>query len=634
MSKYYFSYLLFFISSVYLYSQNLDYSILGLTKELTENANACVRNQEVLVNINSQKAMTITIKRVVTVFNEYGQRHIDAVQSYDKSQKIVSIEAQVYNQMGMEIKKFKRKDFKDQSVADGISIYTDNRILFLDYTPTQYPFTVVYTCVVETSNTAFIPGWYPVESYYVSVQNSEVKFTFPSNLGFKFKEYNFEGYSIEKEEKSNSLAYKVANLQALKREDYSPSFTKFTPYVLFGLNKFHLEGVDGEAEDWQKFGSWVYTNLLVGTDEVSPETKAKIKAHVGNETDPMKIAQKVFEYVQNKTRYVSIQLGIGGWKPMLAKDVDRLGYGDCKALTNYTRALLEAVEVPSYYTIIYGDRDKRDIRNDFVSMQGNHVILAIPDNNELRWLECTSQIAPFDFQANFTDDRYALLVKPEGGELVRTTQYSENDNSQITKGNYTILSDGSLSGKVTIKSKGTQYDSKYTLERNSQKDLEEHYHDYFFAIKNLKWEKVNFSNNKDDIEFTEELKIEGSNYASKSGSNMIFALNAFNQYNKVPARYRTRLNPFEITRGFFDSDEIIITISEGYSIDSKPDNFEVKDKFGIYKTEVSVVNNQVIYKRELTLNKGFYEKADYENFRKFIEQISRNDNAKIVLTKN
>lgn len=633
MCKFYFSYILLFISSVYLQAQNLDYSILGISKELTENANACVRNQELLVTINSQKSMTISTKRVVTVFNEYGQRHIDAVQSYDKSQKIISIEAQIFNQMGMEVKKFKRKDFKDQSVADGISIYTDNRILYLDYTPTQYPFTIVYTSVVETSNTAFIPSWYPVESYYLSVQNSEVKFTFPSNLGFKFKEYNFEGYTIEKEENSNSLSYKVANLQALKSEDYSPSFAKFTPSVLFGLNKFHLEGVDGEAEDWQKFGSWVYANLLVGTDEVSPETKAKIKAYVGNETDPMKIAQKVFEYVQNKTRYVSIQLGIGGWKPMLAKDVDRLGYGDCKALTNYTRALLEAVEVPSYYTIIYGDRDKRDIRNDFVSMQGNHVVLAIPDNDELRWLECTSQIAPFDFQANFTDDRNALLVKPNGGELVRTTNYSESNNSQITKGAYTINQEGTIAGNITIKSKGTQYDSKYTLERTSQKDLEEHYHDYFFAIKNLKWEKVNFSNNKDAIEFTEELKIEGSNYASKSGATMIFALNAFNQYNKVPARYRTRLNPFEVSRGFFDSDEISITIPEGYTIDSKPDNFEINEKFGSYKTEVSVVNNQIIYKRAFTMNKGFYEKADYENFRKFIEQISRNDNAKIVLLK-
>lgn len=84
---------------------------------------------------------------------------------------------------------------------------------------------------------------------------------------------------------------------------------------------------------------------------------------------------------------------------MLAKDVDRLGYGDCKALTNYTRALPQVVGVPSYYTIIYGDRQRRDLHQDFVSMQGNHAILAVPVKDQIYWLECTSQVHPFGFKA-------------------------------------------------------------------------------------------------------------------------------------------------------------------------------------------------------------------------------------------
>ena len=58
-----------------------------------------------------------------------------------------------------------------------------------------------------------------------------------------------------------------------------------------------------------------------------------------NETDPIEKAKIVYKYMQEKTRYISVQVGIGGFKPMLAKDVDRLGYGDCKALSNYTKAL-------------------------------------------------------------------------------------------------------------------------------------------------------------------------------------------------------------------------------------------------------------------------------------------------------
>lgn len=605
-----------------------------IPKELKENANACIRLQETEINIKSRRSMTIKSKRVVTVFNEYGLRHMDASQYYDKSLKIVTIEAQILNSLGSEIKKFKKKDFRDQSIADGISIYTDNRALYLDYTPISYPFTIVFECEVETSNTAFIPSWAPLENYFLSTEKSKITISYPQDLGFKYKEDNFDGFSIQKTDETGKLSFEANNIEALKQEDYAPSLRKFTPLVIFGLNKFHLEGVDGEAETWSNFGSWVYTNLLSGTDELSEETKSKIKAHVGNETDALKITEKVFEYVQNKTRYVSIQMGIGGWKPMLAKDVDKLGYGDCKALSNYTRALLNVVGVESYYTIIYGDKYRRDINPDFVSMQGNHAVLCIPYQNELKWMECTNQIVPFDFQANFTDDRKALIIKSSGGEIIDTKVYSEKNNSQKTIGNYSLNPDGKITGTVSIKSKGTQYDRKYELERSSKDELDKHYKNYFSTINNLQWKNPMFENNKQAIEFTEKIDLEAENYASKSGQRILFALNAFNQYSSIPKRYRTRSAPFEISRGFYDHDDINIDLPENFSVESIPESVEFLEKYGHYKTEIQLNDKKVVYKRSLTINKGFYSKSEYDEYRKFIEKIARNDNAKMVLIQN
>ncbi|WP_299519685.1 DUF3857 domain-containing protein, partial [uncultured Flavobacterium sp.] len=596
-----------------------------------ENANACIRLQETEINIKSRRSMTIKSKRVVTIFNEYGLHHMNASQYYDKSLKIVSIEAQILNSLGSEIKKFKKKDFRDQSIADGISIYTDNRALNLDYTPISYPFTLVFECEVETSNTAFIPSWAPLENYFLSTEKSKITISYPQDLGFKYKEDNFDGFSIQKTDETGKLSFEANNIEALRQEDYAPSLRKFTPLVIFGLNKFHLEGVDGEAETWSNFGSWVYTNLLSGTDELSEETKSKIKAHVGNETDALKITEKVFEYVQNKTRYVSIQMGIGGWKPMLAKDVDKLGYGDCKALSNYTRALLNVVGVESYYTIIYGDKYRRDINPDFVSMQGNHAVLCIPYQNELKWMECTNQIVPFDFQANFTDDRKALIIKSSGGEIIDTKVYSEKNNSQKTIGNYSLNPDGKITGNVSIKSKGTQYDRKYLLERKSKDDLDKHYKNYFSTINNLQWKNPMFENNKQAIEFTEKIDLEAENYASKSGQRLMFALNAFNQYSAIPKRYRIRNSPFEIARGFYDFDDIAIDLPENYSVESIPESVEFQEKFGHYKTEIQLNEKKIVYKRSLTINKGFYAKSEYEEYRKFIEKIAKNDNAKLVL---
>lgn len=616
-------------------AQDIEYTVANIPTELKENANAVVRLDQKEIVIASRKSMVITTKSIVTVLNENGLQHMDLSEYFSGRSRVKSIEAQVYNSFGKEVKKIKRKDFKENSVSEG-AIITDSKVLFYDYTPVEYPFTIVFQSEVETTNTAFIPSWYPIQGFSVGVEKAVFNIQTAPDLGFKYKEFNMlAAPAISKQEKTGGVSYVATNLAAYKQEDYSPSFSSYAPNVIMGLDTFNYEGLDGTATNWKDFGSWVYSGLLKGTDEIPAETQNKIKALVGDEKDPIKKAKIVYKYVQDKTRYISIQLGIGGWKPMLAKDVDRLGYGDCKALTNYTRALLEVVDVPSYYTVIYGDTQKRDFNQDFVSMQGNHAILAVPVNNKMYWLECTNQKTPFGFQGDFTDNRFALVIKPEGGEIIKTQEYQPQDNTQISKGKYIIDEQGNIAGSVLIKSKGTQYDNKFNYEDKSNENLTKIYKSYFNNINNLKLKKINLQNNKEDVEFSEDIAIEATEYAKPTGGRMIFAINAYNQISGVPQRYRQRNNPFEIMRGFYDYDEITIDIPKGMTIEAKPENFELKGAFGEYKTELAVVNeSQLIYKRTFKANPGYYDKKEYENFRKFREMIAKNDNAKIVLVKN
>lgn len=627
-------YLFFLFASANFYAQNQNYSTAKIPPDLLENAHAVVRLNQQTIAISSRKSMLISTTRVVTILDENGLRNINAGEYFSNSSKIKSIEATVLNKDGTEIKKIKRRDFKESSVSEG-SIITDNKLLYLDYTPISYPFTLVFESAVETSNTAFIPSWYPVESTFVGTEMTSIAISYLPELGFKYKEFNFDNaLKIGKEETSNSITYSAKNIPPFKSEEYAPASKNFLPNVMFGLTSFHLEGVEGEASDWKNFGTWMYESLLKNTTEIPLETQNKIKQLVGNEKDPLKITKLIYQYVQDKTRYISIQLGIGGWKPMLAKDVDRLGYGDCKALTNYTRSLLQTVGIPSYYTIIYGDTEMRNLQQDFVSMQGNHVILGVPIDNKIHWLECTSQDNPFGFQGDFTDNRFALIIKPDGGEIIRTHEYKTEENSQSSKGSFTINAEGNLSGAVVIKSKGTQYDNKFYNEKKSAEERIKFYKNYFWHINNINLQKIGFINNKETVEFQEDIAIEAVGYASISSGRMMFVLNAFNPSKNIPQRYRTRTNPFEIDRGFYDYDEIVITLPAEYSIEAKPDNFELKDKFGYYKTEYSVVNeSEIKYKRTYQINPGLYDKDEYESFRKFKETIAKIDNAKIVLIK-
>jgi transglutaminase-like putative cysteine protease len=617
------------------YAQNPTYSTLSIPDSLKQNANAVVRYSKIDISITSRNAMKTKVIRALTVLNELGLKELELSENYDKSTRVSRIEATVYDSFGKELKTYKKHDFKDVSVADGFSVFSDDRELYLDYTPTTYPFTMVFESEVETSNTVFIPSWTPFEGYLVSSEYSELVLNYKPELNLRKKEINFSSaFKIVKEETPSSIHYVVKNLTAKKREELNAGYNELFPYVYFAVEKFSYEGVEGSALNWNEFGKWYYQALLADTEEIPEETQQKIKKLVGNEKDPIEIARIIYKYVQEKTRYVSIQVGIGGWKPMLAKDVDKLGYGDCKALTNYTRSLLKLFNIPSYFTLVYAGNKIRNFTTDFAFSQGNHAILALPTTNEMLWLECTSQVQPFGFQGDFTDDRFTLVIKPEGGEIVKTKTFTDEDNITILNGTYHMDADGNIGGKIAITSKGLSYDNEFGKLRLSRENQVKKYKEEFNTINNLKINKITINDDPKKVVFEENLEFEAESYAQSTAGKLMFALNAFDQNSEVPKKYRTREFPFQIERSFTNQDEIEIVLPEGFKVEAKPNGIEQKNEFGYYKIEFLDLNNgKLKCLRKLVLNKGQFGKEKYEEYRKFRELIAKNDNSKVVLSK-
>ncbi len=118
--------------------------------------------------------------------------------------------------------------------------------------------------------------------------------------------------------------------------------------MLVAIDRFHLDGHDGKAEKLEELGLWMYNDLLDGRAKIPEATALKIKNLVHGIEDPMEKARKVYEFVQQNTRYISVQVGIGGLQPITAAEVDKVKYGDCKGLSNYMMGLLDIAGVPSY----------------------------------------------------------------------------------------------------------------------------------------------------------------------------------------------------------------------------------------------------------------------------------------------
>lgn len=610
-----------------------EYSTVNIPKNLQVNASSVVRNDEININIPKQDKLIYSRSLAVTVMSKEGNSHVTSYVEYDKSRKIKKLDAILYDSDGNELQKFKKKDFKDISAIEGGTLYSDNRVKFITYNPEKYPYTIVINYLIETANTAFLPNWYLNTNYNSSIQKKSLNIVFDSVLGFRYKIFD-PNQIFTLSEKSGVFKVEAKNLETILAEQYSPDLYNVIPNITFALDKFHMQGLDGEAKTWEEFGKWKYENLLNGLDELPKETILKISELVKNTKSTKEKVRLIYNYVQENTRYISVQLGIGGLRPYPAEHVDRIGYGDCKGLSNYTKALLNTQGIESFYAIVWAGDSPRNIDKEFTSIQGNHVILNVPLEEEEIWLECTSQTLPFNFLGDFTDNRDVFLLRKDGGEFKRTPNYSSLENKIITSSLLSIDQKGTLTAELDMKSSGLQYDRRFLLSQFDSNEKERSYKRYWDYIDNIHLELIEFSNNREDIVFTEKLKLEARAYAIKMKNKLVIPLNTFHRITSIPDIIDNRINPIVIKRGFFYQDKYTFNLPIEYEIESIPEEINFTTPFGSYRTSVEKVSDfQVIFNRVFQLNENTFEAEMYNDFRNFMRNVKKADNQKIIIEK-
>ncbi len=603
-----------------------------ISDELNQNSNSVIIEKKVIVEIENIKKVSTKTESIILVKNKDGLKHVDLQFQNNNSDKLNSIIVKIYNSLGEQIKTFNKKDFKDHSAYDGISVFNDRRILYLEYEPLTYPIVFHINSEEISENSAFINDWIKYSNFSQSILHSEFTISNKSTSKLITYETNLDPSEIISNKSENEKTYVIKNAIALKNEPYA-KYDSYIPRVEFSLSKAFLEGVELDFENWQKFGKTYYDHFLKENSVISQDLKNKLDKIILNTDTKEEKVKKIYKFIQENTRYISIQVGIGGWNPMKIQDIEKYGYGDCKGLSNFARSILKAYDIESYYTVIYGG-DKKDINPNSISMQGNHAILSIPFENSYKFLECTSQTNPYAFLGDFTSNRKALVIKPEGGEIINTTNYDVDLNTQDTKGVFKINQIGKISGNVEKKSKFIQYDKVSQLQRMKSDEVIKAYKENLGYLMNVKIDNIKFQNNKDQYEFIEQYELNAEDYMSKQDNLIFIQPNILNRFSNIPAKVRIRKIDFEIDYGYIDTDEFILELPIGYKIAVLPQPIKINEEFGSYEVDLQFKENKIYYKRKIKMLDGVFKKEKYENFRKFKEQIAKLDNIKVELIKS
>lgn len=340
--------------------------------------------------------------------------------------------------------------------------------------------------------------------------------------------------------------------------------------------------------------------------------------------------------MQHKTRYISIQVGIGGYQPFPAEEVDKTGYGDCKALVNYTQALLKAAGINSYYCMVAAGPQKKSLIPDFASIdQGNHVILCMPFKNDTTWLECTSQQIPFGFLSSFTDDRLVLACTPEGGKLLHTPHYTAAMNAVKRTAEFTISDKGTLTGTMVSIFGGTDFDDRYEMLKADHQQQLKNMADVY-AINNLHAEKLELTVDTSNVipAIIERLQLSAGEYAAPNSGKFYFKVNSFDALKQTAPPVGNRTRAVYINRGYTQDDEISYLLPTGFHVDKPLLNKEISMPFGGFSISMTVNNGKLIYKRHLQMNEGTYRKAAYQELVDFYQAVYEADNYTMAYIKD
>jgi transglutaminase-like putative cysteine protease len=621
----------FMLTTSNIFGEDLQYPVSQIPEEMKKGMYAVIRFHEIRWNIQSKKSSSIYFKQVITILNARGKDNAELVVGYDKLTSIKSFKGAVYNAQGKEIKKLKQSDIVDQSDFDG-SLYSDNRLKYADLTQATYPYTVEFEYEVQLKYLYSGPDYFLYYDDEISTQKTSYIISYPVDLKPRYKLINIKEPSFEKsKDGKDQMVWAFENVKPTKFERLSPDQEQIIPNIKASPVSFEYGGHEGRMDTWKEYGLW-QAKLNAGRNNLTEEAKQKARELTKNATTPEEKTKILYEYLQNKTRYVSIQEGIGGLQPFDAKTVDQTGYGDCKALSNYMVSLLGEVGITGYYTKIKAGSEEDEIDKDFPSAQSNHVIVAVPNGKDTLWLECTNQTNPFNWMGSFTGDRYAMMVTEKGGVLVRTPSYPAEVNVQARNAKVILESTGNAKATVKTTYRGLQYENDgLNFHLDDQYDNQKKWIQDNTQIPSFDLIKFSVKNNKAKIPSAEvETDLVLNRFASVSGKRIFLTPNLMNRSTYIPEKLESRKTNVVLRTPYIDIDTIRYQIPEEIYPEFLPEPVKFSSRFGDYEASFKIDQGSLLYVRRVKMKKGEFPAESYTELIDFYKNMNKADNTKIV----
>jgi transglutaminase-like putative cysteine protease len=619
-----------------LFAQSFNYMSL-IPDSLKKDADVVTREESSFFKVKDINDATLQVHEVVTVMNPDGKSDLAFHYTSDKFSYLDDAEIKVYNAMGIKLNTYTKKEMHLSGYGEGL--VEDGKTTWFEVTAASYPITIEKNYSIRYRGTLFYPQ-YIIQKTYQSVQQSQFTVEVPNSLGMHYRCLNSApAPQVQPGTGTTTYTWKVANLPAHKSERSSGSFLNYLPYVQLAPNRFQMDDYAGDMSSWKEFGRW-YASLVGNSNVLSDERKAFFANLVKDAATDRQKAEIIYHYLQQNMRYVSIQLGIGGWKPFAASFVDTKKYGDCKALSNYMQAALAAVGVKAYSTIIFSDdrvasRMKAPLSEDFPVNQFNHVVVCIPQSVDSIWLECTSTTTGFGEMTPSTLNRKALLVTENGGVLVPTPASQPGQNRTACHTDIQLAEDGSGKVATVLNTTGTPRQMQlYYLTQTSADEKNKLFTD------GLEWKhpdalQINAGDKSTDV-FAASASMQYEKIPQMmTGSKMFLPVRLYALANEEVPDNPKRTQDYFFSFPHQNVDTTVYHLPAGFAIAYKPEDKNLAYSFGSYNSRYfwDTASQTLTVVARYEIAQSLVKAADYQQLSAFSKAVAADTNEKIVIKK-
>ena len=604
-----------------------------------------VVNDESVVTVSEDgRIMTVTTY-AVRMLTRAGFGYASAAARYDTDSggKVNEIRAWLIRPDGS-VRKYGKDDIVDR-IADGDNLYDESRLKLIDATRDAE-----VGAVFGFQTTTERRPWFPQAewAFQGDLPSLASRFTLTLPAGWRASGTVYNAPGVEPAVSGNSYTWEMRSLPRVEDEPASPSVRSLAAYLAVKYAPPGAGAAMRSFDTWADVSRW-YTELA--DPQAAPDDAVALKAReltAGAKTELEKI-RAVGRYVQN-LQYVSIQVGIGGWRPHAATQVFARQYGDCKDKATLMRAMLRALKLETYAVLIYsGDRTR--VREEWVSPgQFNHCILAVrvsdetkaasvvqhPTLGRLLIFDATDPSTPVGDLPDDEQGSFALVAAGEAGALMRMPVTPPEENMVSREVEAGLAADGSLTATLRLRSVG----QSAAYARRVFKGLAPS--DYTRAVERwvsggaagAKFSKIEPTDTHAEGRFALDVEFTAASYAqSMQGRLLVFNPAVLARGSSVQlSGAATRKYPVVLESNAF-SETVRFKLPAGFDVDEVPDPVKIDSEFGSYTASYEVKDGQLLYTRKLVQRAATIPANRYADVRAFFGRVRASEESPVVLAR-